>query len=78
MSALYFCIIMCDYNISSSVHLVCPLSDVVLRSVDNCFLAVFTVCDCFVAGAVWEPPILGVPLQSHQLHNFPPVADLEE
>lgn len=43
---------------------------------DNCFLAVFTICDCFVAGALWEPLIIDVPLQCHQpLHDFPPVVD---
>lgn len=31
---------------------------------DNCFLAVLTICDCFVARAVWELLIVGVPLQS--------------
>lgn len=46
---------------------------------DNCFLAVFTICDCFVAEAVWEPPlIVDVLLQHHRhLHDFPPVVDLK-
>ena len=62
-----------------SVHLVCPSSDVVLRCFrDNCFLAVFTISECFVAGAAREPLIIvDVPfLQRHRhLHDFPPVVD---
>lgn len=67
MSALHFCII-CDYYISiDSVHLVCPLSDVVLRCFETvsllpCFFF-FTICDCFLARATWEPLIVDVLLQ---------------
>ena len=45
---------------------------------DNGFLAVFTICDCSVARAVWEPVIVDVPSQFRQpLHDFPPVVDLK-
>lgn len=40
---------------------------------DNGFLAVFTICDCSVARASWEPVIVDVPSQCRQpLHDFPP------
>lgn len=72
MFALYFRSVTCDsQHFIDSIHLVCPLSDVVLQCV-----CVIPVCDCFLAAAVWEPLIVDVPLQGHQpLHHFPPVGD---
>lgn len=76
MSALYLFILICHYNIStdsSGLSLVWCCT-AVFR--DNYVLAVFTICDCFVAGAVWEALIVQVSLQCHQhLHDFPPVVD---
>lgn len=41
-----------------------------------CFCFLFTVCDCFLVGALWEPLIVDVPLQFHQHpHDFPPVVE---
>lgn len=61
-----------------SLHLVCPMSDVVLQCVETTVSLLFLLS----VTALWpehcgEPLIIDVPLQCHQpLHDFfPPVVD---